>query len=222
MNKNSERSRRKAAFAAALVFISNYCCAFPLSDISRTSNVYAADTTDEENPTVTSISATSNTSLTSTKETTGTKSTTASTGTTTKKTTTTTQPTSDIYYVTVENANNSVEEMKKIGNKIFTYGVEDLSVDKSGKLTVTVKHGTSINENDIFYDRLCYRLAKNDGKGNLVYDLYYQVSGLEEKDEVKIADYASDGYYKKDTEIKLTPTDCYVINGKNDAGYKHC
>lgn len=85
MNKNSNRSRRKAAFAAALVFISNYCFAFPLSDMAA-SSVYAdvAGETggDKPNDTVVTTTSAANTTTqtTTAKTTTATKaSTTAST-----------------------------------------------------------------------------------------------------------------------------------------------
>ena len=101
MNKNSNRSRRKAAFAAALVFISNYCFAFPLSDMAA-SSVYAdvAGETggDKPNDTVVTTTSAANTTTqtTTAKTTTATKA--STTASTTVLTTTSANSTTSCYH----------------------------------------------------------------------------------------------------------------------------
>ncbi len=212
MNKNSNRSRKKAAFAAALVFISNYCFAFPLPDMAKTT-VYAdvagesggqqngtettttsttqtttttkaSTTASSTTVTTTSVSESATGSTTTDSNTTNAANTTTVTETTTDGTTTTTTALPEFEYYTLSIGNYPEADKNELETLAKRiFGGNFKGADQGDKcINVKVNYNAQPMKGNVDIDKKRYVFSEDSSGSSLVYNVSYKVEGVSVSD----------------------------------------
>lgn len=225
MNNGLFDLKRKAAFAAALVFVSHTFGSMPLGEVSAAVTALRADISQDtggsgdedvqDPPAATTTTAAITTTTTATT-------TTAATATTTAATTTaatTTAAASVTYVIKLGSGSSDVNEFMELAAGIIgSRNWSSFRFDGIDEASFTLSKAADINDDDIIIGKKLFRQNNSTVKNGeivLKYDTYFSFSYEDDKaiEGIRIASPSSDGYYKAGSTVKFVPEGPYFLSG---------